>query len=313
MYPNSFFRAVSIVFLALAFSVGTRTQTIKVTLLGTGAPPPVMDRFGPSILVEAGSQKLIFDVGRGAIQRLTQIQVRPKDINGVFLTHLHSDHTVGFPDLWLTGWLNGRRDKPMKVWGPKGTERMMSFLEQAFDYDIKIRLYDDRASPDGVILDAKDIVEGVAYEKDGVRVTAFEVDHAPIKPAFGYRIDFAGRSVVLSGDTRPSENLIKFAKGTDLLIHEVASREALIRAKQPAEHLDTIMNHHTSPEQAGEVFAKVKPKLAVYSHIVPASGTEQDLIPPARKTYSGPLELGEDLMVIIVGEKIEIRRSKLSP
>ncbi|MEO6050158.1 MAG: MBL fold metallo-hydrolase [Pyrinomonadaceae bacterium] len=285
----------------------TRGQTIRVTLLGTGTPAPVMNRFGPSILVEAGDQKFIFDVGRGALQRLTQVKVKQKEIQCVFIAHLHSDHVVGFPDFWLNGWLTGKRDSPLRVFGPKGTKKMMSYLEQAFDYDIKIRLYDDHASPDGVIIEAKDITEGVVYEKNGVKVTAFEVDHRPIKPAFGYRIDYAGRSVVLSGDTRFSENLIKYAKGVELLVHEVASPEALKRSEASEEQAKSIIAHHTTPEQAGEVFARVKPKLAVYSHVGPLA-TEQDLFPPTRKTYDGPLELGEDLMVIEVGEKIEIHR-----
>lgn len=289
-------------------NVCLQAQTIKVTLLGTGAPAPVMNRFGPSILVEAGEQKLIFDVGRGALQRLTQVKVKQKDVLGVFLTHLHSDHVVGFPDFWLTGWVNGRRDTPLKVWGPKGTMKMMSYLEQAFDFDIKIRLYDDRSSPDGIIVDAKDIIEGVVYEKHGLKVTAFEVDHGVIKPAFGYRIDYAGRSVVLSGDTRPSENLIRYAKGVDLLIHEIVSPEALKRAEYPEERIKSIQSHHTKPGEAGEVLNKTTPKMAVFSHIVPPSATEEDLLLSVRKIYSGPVELGEDLMVVEVGQKVEITR-----
>ncbi len=309
MIYNTFYKIIAVSICTIVLSLAcAHGQIIKVTLLGTGDPRPVMNRFGPSILVEAGDQKLIFDVGRGAIQRLTQINVKYKDIQGVFLTHLHSDHVVGFPDLWLTGWLTGRRVTPLRVWGPKGTAKMMSYLEQAFDFDIKIRLYDDRASPDGVVIEAKDITEGVVYEKNGVKVTAFEVDHAPIKPAFGYRIDYSGRSVVLSGDTRPSENLVKFARGVDLLIHEVVSPELVRRTANDADRAKAVIDHHTTPEQAGEVFSKVKPRLAVYSHIVHPSATEQDVIPPTRKTYSGPLELGEDLMVIEVGEKIEIHR-----
>ena len=106
----------------LAASLGTASaQDIRVTLLGTGTPAPVMNRFGPSILVEAGEQKFLFDAGRGAMQRLTQIRVGWKDVTGVFLTHLHSDHVVGFPDLWLTGWLFGERAVPLRVWGPRGT------------------------------------------------------------------------------------------------------------------------------------------------------------------------------------------------
>ena len=183
---------------------------------------------------------------------------------------------------------------------------MMSLLEQAFEYDIRIRLYDDRAAPDGVVILAEDITEGFVHDNSGVKITAFEVDHTPVKPAFGYRIDYSGRSVVLSGDTRTSENLIRNAQNVDLLIHEVA-RDVPARWS-PSRADDSVVAHHTSPEQAGEVFARTKPKLAVYSHIVLPNATEQDLIPPTRKTYSGPLELGEDLMVIEVGEKVEVRR-----
>jgi ribonuclease Z len=302
-------RMMGIALFALALvPAAAQGQEIKIALLGTGCPPPVMNRFGPSILVEAGGQKFIFDAGRGALQRLNQIKVSWRDVDGVFLTHLHSDHVVGFPDLWLTGWLTAGRDRPLEVWGPRGTKRMMSLLEQAFEYDIRIRLYDDRAAPDGVVILAEDITEGFVHENSGVKITTFEVDHTPVKPAFGYRIDYSGRSVVLSGDTRTSENLIRHAQNVDLLIHEVASPETFQRAGAAPERTTSILAHHTTPEQAGEVFARTKPKLAVYSHIVLPNATEQDLIPATRKTYSGPLELGEDLMVIEVGEKVEVRR-----
>lgn len=287
-----------------------QTPEIKVTLLGTGAPPAVMNRFGPSILVEAGAQKFLFDTGRGALQRLNQAKIRWRDINGVFFTHLHSDHVVGFPDLWLTGWLVPGRDVPLRVWGPRGTKNMMSHLEQAYDFDIRIRLYDDRPSPDGIVILAEDIAEGVVYDKGGVKITAFEVDHAPVKPAFGFRIDHAGRSVVLSGDTRVSENLIRYSQGVDLLIHEVAAPATFQRAGVAPERAKSVIAHHVTPEQAGEIFSRTNPKLAVYSHIVQPSATEQDLIPPTQKTYAGPLEMGEDLMVIEVGDKITVRRPR---
>ena len=303
----------AVVFTLAAFvPAPARAQDIKVTLLGTGCPPPLMNRFGPSILVEAGTQKFIFDAGRGAAQRLQQVKVRWQDIDGVFLTHLHSDHVVGFPDLWLTGWLLGAgRNRPLDVWGPRGTQKMMAHLEQAFDADIRVRLYDDRPSPDGVVILARDVAEGIVYDKGGVKITAFEVDHAPVRPAFGYRIDFRGRSVVLSGDTRVSQNLIRHAQGVDLLVHEVASPQSIERAGVPAARAKAVVEHHVTPEQAAEVFNKTRPKLALYSHIVWPDATEEDVIPPTRKTYSGAVELGEDLMVIEVGERVLTRRASL--
>lgn len=302
-------RMIVIALFATTYASAAHAQEIKVTLLGTGSPAPDITRFGPSTLVEAGGQKYLFDAGRGAMQRLNQVKARWQDVQGVFLTHLHSDHVVGFPDLWLTGWLVGPgRNIPLPVRGPRGTVKMMSLLAQAFDYDLRIRPYVDRAVPEGAVILAEDIGEGVALEKDGVKITAFEVDHAPVHPAFGYRIDYGGRSVVLSGDTRISENLIRYGKGVDLLVHEVIAPDAIERAGTPPERAKTIASQHVTPEQAGEVFSRTMPRLAVYSHIILPSATEQDVLPQTRKTYAGPLELGEDLMVIEVGQKIDIHR-----
>jgi len=305
-YPRttSLFLIVSIA----AFAVAVSAQNLKVTLLGTGSPQPRMDRFGPSILVEAGEKKLLFDCGRGATQRIEQIKIPFTEIDALFLTHLHSDHIVGIPDLWLTGWARGRKI-PLRVWGPAGTKEMMSHLEEAFKFDIQIRQADDKLPSRGVAVVAKDIEQGVVYDDAGIKVTAFSVDHGLVKPALGYRIDFAGHSLVLSGDTRYSENLIKFSQGTDVLIHEVIDPEAF-RARNPSisvERFNAIVGHHTSAEQAGTIFARVKPKLAVYSHIVPGDAT--NLIPLTRKTYSGPLEVGEDLMVVEIAQNVTVHHA----
>jgi len=296
-------------FVAALVPAVARGQQFRATLLGTGCPAAVMNRFGPSTLVEAGDQKFLFDAGRGALQRLTQLDVRWQDVQGVFLTHLHSDHVVGFPDLWLTGWLivPGRK-VPLQVRGPTGTAAMMSHLQQAFAYDVRIRTENDGVSPEGVALAVEEIGEGVVYDKGGVKITAFEVDHAPVKPALGYRIDYSGRSIVLSGDTRVSQNLLRHAQNVDVLVHEVFAPATLQRAGVPAARAKSIVDYHTTPEQAGEVFARLKPKLAVYSHICMPSATEEDLVPGTRKTYTGPLELGEDLMAIDIGETIRVRK-----
>jgi ribonuclease Z len=168
---------------------------------------------------------------------------------------------------------------------------------------------DEKLPSQGVVVLARDVDQGVVYENGGIKVTAFAVDHGPVKPALGYRVDFAGHSVVLSGDTRYSENLIRFSEGADVLIHEVMDPDAF-RLKNPSvsrERVQRIVAHHTTPEQAGTAFTRVKPKLAVYSHIVPPEAS--DLVLLTRKTYSGPLEVGEDLMSIEIGEKVVVRHA----
>lgn len=281
-------------------------QNITVTLLGTGNPRPTIKRFGPSILVQAGDQNLLFDCGRGATMRLAQLNV--ERIDGLFLTHLHSDHIVDIPDLWLTGWVMGRKT-PLQIWGPAGTREMMEHLKEAYAFDIHMRRdVDQNLPPSGIAFEVKEVSEGVVYESGKVKVTAFVVDHGPVKPAFGYRIDYGKHSVVLSGDTRYSENLIKFAQGTDVLIHEVIDTEAyaaLANSYTPEEKAKVIA-HHTTPEEAGRIFTKIAPKLAVYSHIVPPE--VPTLARQTRKTYSGRLEVGEDRMTIEIGDQVTVKR-----
>ena len=243
--------------LSAALLLSAPAQTFKVTLLGTGSPQPRIDRFGPSILVEAGEKKLLFDCGRGATQRIEQIKIPFTQIDALFLTHLHSDHVVGIPDLWLTGWARGRQ-VPLQVWGPAGTKEMMTHLAAAYQFDIQIRQLDDKLPAKGVIVVANDVDQGVVYQDGPLKITAFVVDHGLVKPALGYRIDFGEHSVVLSGDTKYSENLIHFSRGTDLLVHEVVDPDAFRRSNpsMSAERAQGIAKHHTTAEQAGSVFSK---------------------------------------------------------
>ncbi|HTQ86848.1 MAG TPA: MBL fold metallo-hydrolase, partial [Candidatus Solibacter sp.] len=254
------------------------------------------------------NRKFVFDCGRGATQRLYQLGIPFEEVDALFLTHLHSDHTVGIPDLWLTGWVMGR-SVPLRVWGPTGTSEMMAHLQKAYAFDVHTRRDVDEQLPgQGAVIQAHDIEQGVVYERDGVKVTAFTVDHGVVKPALGYRVDFAGHSVVLSGDTRYSENLIRFAQGADVLIHEVLDLESYGAADKiySPKQIQKVIDHHTTAEQAGVVFSRVKPRLAVYSHIVPPDAP--NLIAATRKNYAGPLEVGEDLMSIDIGERIEVHR-----
>ena len=284
--------------------------SFRITLLGTGNPRPTKARGGPSILVEAGPTRILVDAGRGAAERLHGIGGRDllSGVDVVFLTHLHSDHVVGLPDVWLTGWLFGRK-APLRVEGPAGTAAFAANLEKAYAFDVETRRDKDERLPGaGAVIDAKDLAPEAVVGIGGVKITAFAVDHGPVKPAYGYRIDYAGRSVVLSGDTRFSENLIAHAKGCDVLIHEVVAVDVENRLSQMRDPAVTqrIIDHHTAAEDAGRVFSAVKPKLAVYSHIVPSPTTAKDLEAPTRKSYSGPLLVGDDLTVITVGASVGV-------
>ncbi len=290
----------------------------KLTLLGTGVPIPSPDRFGPSTLVEAGDQKVLIDAGRGATIRLNQLKIPIGRLDALLLTHSHSDHTSGIPDLWLTGWLQshfGTRTKPFRVIGPVGAKTLMENLERAYALDIKIRIADEKLPPEGIAVSVGEFDrDGLVYEKNGVRVIAFEVDHGDvIKPAYGYRIEYGGRAAVISGDTRYNRNVIKYGAGADLLVHEVAAARPELMTEA---YIRRIVAHHVTPREAGRVFAQARPKLAVYTHFVmlaseqTAPPTLDDVVAETRQTYDGPLQLGEDLMSFDVGETITVGRHK---
>jgi ribonuclease Z len=296
-----------------------RDSGIRVILLGTaGGPRSRAQGLGISTLVLAGSEKLLFDCGRGMTTGMAALAINPADVKKVFLTHLHSDHIISLPELYLFPWASQGRNKPLQVWGPDGTRSMMKHLQEAFAFDIHIRRdVDEKFSAEGIKVLATDIREGVVYEANGVKVTAFLVDHGPVKPAFGFRVDYHGHSVVMSGDTRPSDNLIKSSQGVDLLIHEVGGwkQDPLLvgppdepypdpGVRQTRREIIAINDHHTDGSEAGQVFQRVKPKLAVFSHAT-ASAATRALV---RQNYAGPVEFGEDLMTIDIGDTISVHR-----
>lgn len=288
----------------------------RVTILGSGTPTPRPDRFGSSVLIEAGEQKLMVDAGRGATIRLWQLKIPLGRIDALFITHFHSDHISGIPDLWLTGWLAppwGQRKKPFRVIGPTGTKTLMSKLEEAYALDINIRLQDEKMPVEGIRTDVSEFdQDGVVYQKDGLKVIAFEVDHGDvIKPAFGYRFEYRDRVAVLSSDTRYHPNVVKYSKGADLLIHEVGMAQPALMGI-PA--MKRILDHHTPPQDAAAVFNQAKPKLAAYIHMV-LPGTDdippvtiEELLAETRRYYQGPLEIGEDLMSFDIGDTVTVKR-----
>ena len=301
---------------ALAQASQPAISDFKVTLLGTSTPNPLPDRFGPSTLVEAGTEKLLFDCGRGATIRLWQLKI-PLGTVKLFITHLHSDHTVGIPDLWLTGFAPlpyGHRNRPFEVWGPKGTVEMMSYLEKAYAADIENRReFILNFDPQEVEVAARDIEEGIVFDRNSVRVTAFKVRHANLKDAFGFRVDYRGHAVVISGDMAPNENFVKYAQGADVVIHEVGvARPELLDKDAGVRQM--LATHHSSPEDAARDFARIKPKLAVYTHFTQPRRDDipevsiAEILSRTRAIYFGPLEAGEDLMSISVGDSVTVKR-----
>ena len=280
---------------------------MRVTLLGTGSPVPSAERYGMATLVQAGDLNLVVDAGRGAVTRLWQAGLSPGELDGVFITHFHSDHVNGLSDLWLTGFVPafGGREGTFDVYGPTGTEDLVAGLAQAHASDIDVRVADNEVERDTTEIVAHEFPEeGVVFDEDGVTVTMFEVEHDPagaIDPSMGFRVDYNDRSVLISGDTVPTQNVIDYGKDVDLLVHEVAAFE-------DPEVLPQVASHHTSPREAGEIFAETEPGMAVYSHIVNGTSPEapgipeEELIERTRENYDGPLTVGEDLMSFLLTE-----------
>lgn len=290
-------------------------QTMRVTLLGTGRPTPLHDRFEAATLVEAGDTILLFDAGRGVSIRVWQLGMPLSQIDATFITHFHHDHISGLADLWLTGWLPpafGQRVEPFQIYGPEGLSDVTNGLQLAYARDIDIRAPDENIPREAATFDVHEFSgTGVVFDQDGVQVTAFPVDHGElIKPAYGYRIDYMGRSVLISGDTRYDENIIEMGRGVDVLVHEVVTGRERLYEEYPA--LINIRDHHTTPEQVGRIFDAVQPKMAVYTHLVnlsapgvPVVGADE-LVQQTRQTYDGPLVVGHDLMGIEIGDTVSV-------
>lgn len=289
-------------------------EFIKVTFLGTGTPVPNSRQFGQSILIEAGEEKILIDCGRGCAHRLWNIDHNLlRSTDHLFVTHLHSDHIVGIPDLYMNGWNLGRT-KNLKVYGPEGVDDMMHHLRQAFEQDVVYRADRQKHKVTRKSLEyvSKRVSDGDKIEIGEVTITAIEVDHHVVSPAFGYRIDYNGYTVVVSGDTAYSENLISKSQGVDLLIHEVMSPalERFARKLFDPEVADDIVALHTLAPEAGKVFQKTKPRMAVYTHLDNNPEFEDELKKDTSRVWGGPLVVAKDFMTITVGTSIQVLDSR---
>ncbi|MBI3004318.1 MAG: MBL fold metallo-hydrolase [Ignavibacteriales bacterium] len=275
------------------------TQIIAVVvLLGTGMPRPNPEAQGPSTAIVVGTKVFLFDAGPGVERQLAATNLPIDGVTALFITHLHSDHTLGYPDLLFTSWVMGRRNA-LDVYGPPGLSQMTLHLCAAYKEDIRVRVEGlEHQTPDGYRADVHEIKPGVVYEKEGVRITAFPVPHGNWKHAFGYRIDTKGRSIVISGDTRPSKELEKAAAGVDVLVHEVYPEARLAPENRPGgEDWPRYMREfHTSDKELGKIVARAKPKLLILHHVVRMGGTDEEMISAIKaEGFKGRVVVGKDL------------------
>lgn len=304
--------------IALVTPLAARPQPLpaskgtKVVLLGTGTPAANPDRSGPATAIVVNDTAYLVDFGPGVVRRASAAAskgitaLQPTALRVAFVTHLHSDHTVGYPDLIFTPWTLGRR-VPLEVYGPRGLGAMTTHLLEAYRVDIETRTNADgnqRTFADGHKVNAHEIAAGVVYKDSNVTVTAFPSKHA--MESYGYRFDTADRSIVISGDTAMSDAIVGLAKGADVLVHEAIYPDAVDRLAARVPTAATLKKHllvsHTTAEDCGRVAAAAGVKTLVLSHFVPADDPlvrEQAWIDAARKHYSGRIIFGRDLLEIV--------------
>ncbi len=268
----------------------------QVILLGTGTPNADPERSGPSIAIVSNGTPYIVDFGPGVVRRAAAAGIKPSNLQRAFATHLHSDHTLGLPDLIFTPWTL-ERNAPLELYGPKGLAAMARNIEKAYSEDTKIRLTGGEPSnKTGYKVNVHEIGEGKIYHDDNVTVTAFRVPHGEWPQAFGYRFDTAdGRSIVISGDTAPSEAVIRACNGCDVLVHEVYSTAGF--AKRPSEWQRYHARYHTSSAQLAEIAKKANPGLLVLTHQLFWGTSEKDLLLELTSGYRGKVVSAHDLDV----------------
>ncbi|MBE0643707.1 MAG: MBL fold metallo-hydrolase [Bacteroidetes bacterium] len=287
---------------AILHAAGDSTRT-QVIILGAGNPNPDPENAGPAVAIVVGGRAYLVDAGAGVVRRAAAMSPRyggsvealaARNLTRVFLTHLHSDHTVGMPDLMLTPWVMDR-DEPLQVYGPEGTARMVSHLLEAYTADIHYRLYgSEPANDQGWRTEAHEIDEGLVYRDSLVTVEAFRVPHGTWPVSFAYRFTTADRIVVISGDARPCEKMADIAQGADVLVHEVYYAKGL-EDRRRADWKDYHQAHHTSTIELGRLAAKARPKLLVLYHVLYWGASGRDLLDEISTIYNGKVEVGRDL------------------
>ena len=268
----------------------------RITLLGTGCPSPSHIRFGPSVLVESNNSKFLFDSGSGVTQRLSQIGIKPAELDSVFITHMHSDHIVDLYQVYISGWHTGR-EGPFIVYGPRGISEHFEGVIKAYNKELSNRIeWEKRPNEKGLEYKIVEIDETLDVSKQNIQIKAIEVDHHPVEPAYGYKIILENeKRIVISGDTRYSDNLIKAAKGADVLVHEVFIELNFNDSRMSDQTVKNIKDYHTSPEDVGKVASKAGVNKLLLTHFVPPVFEEEELKERISEYFTGEIIVGSDL------------------
>jgi ribonuclease BN (tRNA processing enzyme) len=272
-------------------------MTTKVVLLGTGTPNPSPKRSGPSIALIVDEKVYLVDFGAGVVRRAIEAGIKPPQLTTAFLTHFHSDHTVGYPDLIFTPAVVGR-SVPLNVYGPRGLTQMTNHILEAYKMDIEERVNGlEPTTRDGYVVNTNEILDNdtsVVYGDENVSVEAFPVVHGSW-PAFGFKFTSSDKTVVVSGDTAPTSTIIEKADGCDVLIHEVYSSVSI--ETRPPEWKKYHSSVHTSTHELAEIASQAKPKLLVLYHQLCWNRTDDELLEEIRERYTGEVVSGNDLDV----------------
>ncbi len=271
---------------------------MRITLLGTGCPSVHTERYGPAQLVQGAGQALLVDCGSGVTQRLVAAGLPGRDLDAVLLTHLHSDHIVDLFQLVVSSWHQGR-DRPQRVYGPPGTQHYVNGLLELWQPELAQRIsHERRPSTRALEIEVQEIADGgrLAFGDLGVQVV--EVDHKPVKHAFGFIFECNGQKLALSGDTRYCPALIAAARGADLLVHEVFihGEMPIVAGVRTAETLSNVASYHTLSSEVGRIASEAAVNCLMLTHFVPPDCDRDALIAEVAADYDGPLVIGEDLM-----------------
>lgn len=273
---------------------------MQITLLGTGCPVVHTQRYGPAQVVRSGTHSVLVDCGSGVTQRLVAAGVPGRDLDAVLLTHLHSDHIVDLFQLILSSWHQGR-DRPQRIFGPRGTRAYVDDLMALWQPELDQRIaHERRPSTRALEVEVEEIADGDLLQEGSLAIRVVEVDHKPVKQAFGFIFDSGEERIAISGDTRRCPALIAAAAGADLLVHEVFIHREMpvVEGVRSKETVENVAAYHTLSSEVGKIATEADVGCLVLTHFVPPACDRQALLEEVARDYQGPLVIGEDLMTL---------------